>query len=170
MDDVERILATYWLRSSISDHSADGPNDAATPASNLQAAAKSKARRTPYRLAAGEPASRGNALDAEQLANDIKGHPAFVKIKSKVLDVKGDWISKCKMVALIANAPITSGDVSRVLAVLRVKTSLPRLSEALSANSSDFLTRGASPVRYTMTSVAEDAFKAWLAETAKEAA
>jgi hypothetical protein len=167
IDDVERILAAYWHPRSNVDQSEGATGNAG----HQDLSGKRRTKRSQSKSTTGDPvSSRTEGLDAEQIANNIKIHPSFGQFKSKILSVKGDWISKCKMVALVANTPITSGDVGRVLTILRVKFSLPRLSEALSGNSADFLTQGVSPVRYTMTSVAEDEFKAWVGDVEKETA
>jgi len=167
--DVERILAAYWKppeAAARATNSMNGETDSLElPPGKVGPIRQSSAKRK--RAPAPSKASQSakldaDGIDAEQLANDIKMHDLYSEIRSKVLDVKGDWIHKCRAVALIAQKPITSGDVGRVMAVLRVKVSLPRLSEALSRNAGDFLTQGTSPVKYTMTTASEDAFKAWL--------
>lgn len=104
----------------------------------------------------------GRTIDAIELANRIKSDPRFEAINSKVLSLPANWINKCKMVALIADQPITSGDVKRVLDRLRIKSNLPTLSMALSQNSADFLTEGVNPVRYVFSKSATEAFERWL--------
>src|SRR5690606_24746373 len=112
----------------------------------------SRQRRTGAAGTASENASASsNSLNAEAIANELKSRPDFPKIRSKILDVPGDWINKCRMVAVAAGVPITSGDVHRVLTVLRIKSALPTLSRTLSGNASEFLTRGSNPVKYEMT-------------------
>ncbi|WP_131494591.1 hypothetical protein [Yoonia vestfoldensis] len=102
-------------------------------------------------------------LNAEELANNIKSNQHFDKIKSKILDKKGEWVTKCKMVAHFASAPITSGDVKRTMDAFRVKSELSTLSRALSNNSSLFLTKKeGSAVKYELTSSAEESFLDWL--------
>ena len=101
-------------------------------------------------------------INAQELANKIKGSEYFAKIKSQILDVKADWVSKCKLVAHFANEPITSGDVQRTMNALKVKNSLPTLSRTLSNNSDKFLTKGDNPVIYTLTGAAETEFLGWL--------
>jgi hypothetical protein len=98
------------------------------------------------------------ALDAMKIANAIKVRPDFDLINNKYLMVPGQWPDKCRLVALIADGPITSGDVRRVMEALKIKADLPTLSKALSANSTDFLTSGSNPVRYELTARAKAAF------------
>lgn len=121
-----------------------------------------RSRRTPKARAVGQAPLQSNALAASDLANAIKSRDDFATLRSKFLDVKGQWSDKCRMVAYVAERPISSGDVKRVLEALKVKAELPTISKALSTNASDFLTSGTSPVFYELTALAKTSFEQML--------
>ncbi|MET3898329.1 hypothetical protein ABIB57_002278 [Devosia sp. UYZn731] len=124
---------------------------------------RSKSKRKPP-SGGGDAGNKSVVLDAELTANKIKTDQRFSAIKTKILDVGNEWISKCKLVALVSGEPVTSGDVYRVLTQLRIKSALSTLSKTLSGNSTDFLTTGSNPVKYELTAAAQQAFEKWLAD------
>ncbi|MGZ9812218.1 hypothetical protein ACXN5S_17280 [Pseudoroseicyclus sp. H15] len=99
-----------------------------------------------------------SSVDAEAIANTIKQRDDFSRIQSQILNKAGLWTEKARLVAFIVDEKITSGDVTRVLGALRVKSSLPTVSKALSGISGEFITEGTSPVFYTMTDRARTEF------------
>jgi hypothetical protein len=159
--DVEAILSGYWLPQDALQNDEETSAGNADPTPTQQKRASKKTRRPPAQ-AASTRAEKANAVDAEAVANAIKTHQLFPQIRAKVLDVPGEWINKCRVVALVSGMPITSGDVHRTMSILRVKSVLSTLSKTLSNNSSDFLTHGSNPVSYTLTSTAEQNFQGWL--------
>jgi len=115
----------------------------------------------------GKPASGAETrLDANDIANKIKTHERIQEIKEKILDVKADWKSKCLLVAWIADVPINSGDVYRVLHELRIKSTLPALSTALSGNSTDLITQPGpnNSTLYLLTATAKTVFEEFLSK------
>jgi hypothetical protein len=156
-DEVETILEAYWLPSLAS---ATGSSEEASVAPSPPPRASSRGKRQDGPASGSR--SKAPTIDPTKIANDLKVRSDFQSIKSKILDVPSDWINKCRLVALLADGPITSGDVHRVLNQLRIKNSLPTLSRTLTENSQEFLTNGSNPTKYTLTEAAEAAFKRWL--------
>lgn len=159
------VLEKYW------NPLAPAPEDQRAPAEEAgksppKKAKPKRAKKAPVGAAATSVA--GVSIDAQALSNKIKTDEHFAAVKAKVLDRKGDWVSKCKMVAYFAGEPITSGDVRRTMDAFKVKNSLPTLSKALSGNSDQFLTTGDNPVKYELTSIAESDFLNWLTKTENE--
>ncbi|MBY5987633.1 hypothetical protein [Roseovarius atlanticus] len=115
----------------------------------------------------GESDNNTSQLNGLEIANAIKERTDFGQIKAKILDVQGQWKEKCMLVAVVADSPINSGDVKRVMDALRIKSSLPTLSKTLSNNSTEFLTRNGpkNSTLYTVTGAAKDAFMTRLNET-----
>jgi hypothetical protein len=121
--------------------------------------AETKARlRRPKSNASKATQSEG-LIDASALANEIKSSDSFEVYDKKILSIIGKWTDKARLVAYLADKPITSGDVRRVMQALRVKTDLPSVSKALSGISAEFLTEGTNPVTYTMTARARRDFE-----------
>lgn len=160
--EVTEILSKYWVAA---DTGAVAKIDEGTD--HVETTKPKPPKSRPKRSNTGVVSQADSAVrassDAEKVANDIKSHADFAILKAKVLDVQGDWINKCRMVAMVAGVPITSGDVHRVLTTLRIRSVLSTLSRTLSGNSTEFLTKGSNPVKYEMTSAAEDNFRRWLA-------
>lgn len=154
-DEVETILEAYWVPTlaSVTGQKEHEPEVAgATPV-------RSKGGKRPSAVAS--PKER--SVDPTKLSNELKSRPDFLLIKQKVLDAPSDWINKCRLVAVLVDGATTSGDVHRVLNILRIKNSLPTLSRTLADHSQDFLTSGANPTKYTITEAAKTAFLTWLA-------
>lgn len=165
IEDALVLLASYW--SPIQETKAADEAFETAEQQKIDPTLNSPKRPKKPRASNGsKPASAStHAIDAQSLANKIKTDNQFSIIKEKILDVKGDWLMKCKMVAYFANESITSGDVKRTLDALRIKSSLPTLSKTLSSNSDKFLTKGERPEKYELTSAAEESFKKSLVAT-----
>lgn len=163
--EVDTVLTRYWLPVVVEPEEDDEVPDPG-PSSESEKSKKTRSQKArPKRVAtAGGDSGPKNSIDPEQIANGIKTHAQFSAIKTKILDEPGDWINKCRLIALLAEEPITSGDVQRSLNVLRIRSALSTLSTTLSSNSTEFLTTGSNPVKYRMTSSAESAFKKWLTD------
>lgn len=111
--------------------------------------------------AASQPKDEPN-IDAEQFANQLKANGQFTSLWKAVLNTTGNWTDKARLVAFFAERPITSGDVKRVMDALKVKSTLPAISKALSATSSEYLTTGSNPVSYELTATAREKFQGYL--------
>lgn len=159
LEEIQKVLTDFWLPV-FEGNSAYLGQPSQKPA-EVDRPKKKRQKRPSTARSDGENYNKQN-LDGAEIANRIKTHPEFSKIKAKILDVPADWINKCKLVAYIANEPITSGDVHRTLQKLKIKSNLPTLSRNLSSNNSDFLTEGENPVKYDLTVHAKTNFETWL--------
>jgi hypothetical protein len=159
LQEVEVLATRFWpALQSFAGTSGDAP--LSTPPAHNRAERVRKATKSRKPDTSGQ---QDDGVDASAIANSIKARADFDLINSKILLVQGQWPDKCRLVAWIAERPITSGDVRRVMEALKIKVDLPTLSKALSANSSDFLTSGSNPVRYELTARAKMAFEQGLA-------
>lgn len=156
LEEIKSILENYWEPTIQTLKSAPR-------ASSKNAESNSKPSRSKQKKS-GKTKNENEQLQvsAQELANVIKTHALFEQMKAKVLDVTGDWLNKCRLVAYCSEEAITSGDVKRVMDAFKIKSNLPTLSNALSKNNSEFLTVGDNPVKYTQTSNASSAFEEWL--------
>lgn len=168
LSEVLEVLSTYWN---------GGAREAATEESEEIGGSTEKERegtRRPKKPRSSKklnpqskPASGVETrLDANAIANKIKTHARIQEIKEKILDVKADWKNKCLLIAWIADVPINSGDVHRVLHELRIKSTLPALSTALSGNSTDLITQPGpnNSTLYLLTATAKSAFEEFLSK------
>lgn len=159
LEEVETLAARFWPALQSYEGSADESPPAATGPSG-----RTERNRKPGKVRKPEASiQHDDALDASGIANAIKSRTDFDLINTRILLVPGQWPDKCRLVAWIAERPITSGDVKRVMEALKIKADLPTLSKALSSNSTDFLTSGTNPVRYEFTARARIAFEQSLA-------
>ncbi|WP_298679922.1 hypothetical protein [uncultured Lentibacter sp.] len=159
LQEAQALLDAYWKPQPKAHSVANSKNEAAPPLAPKKSRAK-RAKSAPTGAAATSAGSI--SINAQELANKIKTSENFAKIKSRILDVKADWVTKCKLVGHFADEPITSGDVHRTMDALKVKNSLSTLSTTLSNNADKFLTKGDNPVKYELTSAAETEFLNWL--------
>ena len=166
--EVLEVLANYWNPATNETGSEDGEEGGPLVDPERQTKRKTRKNRNAKKPSG---ATKGGAngetrLDANALSNSIKAHPKFQEIKEKILDVKADWKTKCLLVAWIADVPISSGDVHRVLQELRIRVGLPQLSTALSINSTEFLTEPGpnNSTNYLLTASAKKAFEEFLSK------
>lgn len=159
LQEVESLAARFWPAL----QSFEGPAVEAPASAPVGTVRAERPRKSTKSRKADVPVQHDDGLDASGIANAIKARADFDNINAKILLVPGRWPDKCRLIAWIAERPITSGDVRRVMEALKIKADLPTLSKALSSNSTDFLTSGTSPVRYELTSRAKLAFEQSLA-------
>ncbi|MDJ0825594.1 MAG: hypothetical protein QNJ16_08835 [Rhodobacter sp.] len=165
LEEVKAILSDYWKpiaekANANVKHVVEAPEGKPTEKPNKPR----KRRKSLPKKAVSSSDDSGSQLDATDLSNQIKVRSDFSAIKKKILDVKGQWKEKCILVAVVADAPISSGDVKRVMDELRIKSSLPTLSRTLKNNSSEFLTQGGpnNSTLYTVIDTAKSEFLEWL--------
>lgn len=160
LSELQAILSEYWLP--VIDSLSAPEQQPSLPPRQTEASSRNPSRkRKPSRARTpDENGAQSSQLDATDLANGIKQRPDFESIKNRILDVSGKWKDKCMLVAVVADAPISSGDVKRVMEVLRIKASLSTLSRTLSDNSADFLTQAGTnnSTLYTVTETAKSKF------------
>lgn len=159
LEEVETLAVHFWPALQ-SFQGPAGESSASAPAGAIRV---ERPRKSTKARKPDAPVQYDEGLDAASIANAIKARADFDNINAKILLVPGRWPDKCRLIAWIAERPITSGDVRRVMEALKIKADLPTLSKALSSNSTDFLTSGTSPVRYELTSRAKLAFEQSLA-------
>lgn len=165
--EARMILDDFWKLVEVSDK----VTDSVAPASDttvVQRQNKPTPKRAKRKSNVSGAAANSKAqvtIDPQKLANEIKSHHHFTAVKSKIIDKKGEWLNKCKMVGYFASEPITSGDVKRLMDVFRLKCNLPTVSNTLSNNTSEFLTEGDNPVKYDLTGPAREEFEKWLKST-----
>lgn len=160
LTEVQTILSEYWQlgAESLPDIEKE-PNEQDRKKEAFKK--KNVTKRRPARLKSADANGvQPGQMDANDLANNLKKRPDFINIKRKILDISGKWKDKCMLVAVVADSPISSGDVKRVMDVLRIKSSLPTLSRTLSGNSSEFLTESGpnNSTLYTVTESAKEKF------------
>jgi|GEM_PF-4917636 len=167
LGDALSIMEKYWKPNSVITEAR-----AATVTEDHKAKTEKKPQRKRKKATkitgAATAAKAAISIDAQELSNKIKSDIRFSAVKSKILDKKGDWLSKCKMVAYFAEEPITSGDVQRTMEAFKIKSALPSLSRALSSNTTEFLTQGENPVKYDLTAPSIEAFENWLSDNSDE--
>jgi len=103
-------------------------------------------------------------FDHVGLANIIKQSEKFPVLKTKFLIPPRNWYSKAKFVMFFAQQPLSSGDIERTLTSFGVKTDLPAISKALSANKADLIIDTSSTYkRYSLGLAEIEKFKDELA-------
>jgi len=168
IEEVLQILETYWAPTG--EEIAEGAEPKGTPIQDHETAstrkpAKKRTRSTGSKGASGRKSGESDNFDEHDFANKLKTHPLFANMQRKALNLKGKWIEKGKCICLVAEEPIHTGHVRRVLQALKLQASAPRLSEAFSRNNSEFLTSGSNPVLYEFTAPAREEFEKWLEQS-----
>lgn len=160
-DDVDGMLGVWWekvlsLPDSLEKSAADDPIEASS--AKKSRVSKSRSRRAPK-----QDTTDSQKFDANALANRIKQLPNAEVLTQHVWHEK-DTYNKVALVCLLAEQPLTSGDIHRVLTSLQIKIDLPRVSTTLKKNATKFLNSaprklgGAAP-RYELTSAAAGALR-----------
>lgn len=168
LSEIEAILAEYWKPLIDNAYPIESDEGKAVVSEGASKGSRTKRKSSKPKSSKPKAASNGdglsNALDANDLANKIKQREDFEAINTKVLKVNGDWLNKCLLVAVVAGTKISSGDVHRVMGVLKIKSSQPTLSRALSTNGSYFLTEHGSG-NTTSTEIAKENFNKYLSSS-----
>jgi hypothetical protein len=161
--DVDSLLERWWQEHhSLTDTEAtDGDTSAPTLLKQ-----KKKRPRSALKDAVSDA---DGAFDPNAMANQIKEHQSFDLIAKKIVHARGDRYNKIALVLWIAEKPLTSGQIHRVLEALDVRISLPNVSDTLKANMSKFLTSvqrraGGPPANYRLSAQAKADFEKWLAQ------
>lgn len=99
------------------------------------------------------------------IANKVKEHDRFDQIEKKLLLADGVPAKKVALVCQVADKPLTSGQIHKVLKELGIRIGLPQVSRVL--KSTDFLTTdarklGGKPPQYSLTAKARAEFETWL--------
>ncbi len=100
----------------------------------------------------------------ETLANAIKVDADFGKLNKRFIIGKAALIDRCKLILHFSEKPLSSSNILRVLTRLSVRSDLPAISKALSANKTQFITNGTSPVLYDFTAGTREEFRKKLSE------
>lgn len=162
--DVDALLEAWWSNDGAVDRG-QATADSESPLPRSKSGKSGKRPRLPRKEAASEN-EEPEQLNANGIANQIKESERFDLITQKILHATGDYYNKAAFVCWFVNAPLTSGQVHKVLIALHVRVVLPRISEAFKKNMGSFITSGTrgvgKAITYQLTSKARADFEKWL--------
>jgi hypothetical protein len=165
--DVTTLLAQWWKPAGGTDSADEDEGDRAGEGNGATgkvraARPRKKAPRARPPAAPSGSATDANGIDTTVFANDVKSSPLFPKIEQKIILGNASNFQKFAFVQWFLKRPITSGDAQKALTALRMRIALPRLSEAISRNSTSLLTVNVGgKVKYELTSLAIADFEKW---------
>ncbi|MCK4624519.1 MAG: hypothetical protein KAV00_04355 [Phycisphaerae bacterium] len=115
--------------------------------------------------------SKANAVDITAIVNRLKDQENYTLIQDRVLHKKDLW-NKMRMVFLLVDDYLTSGDIHKVIAALDVKVSLSSVSIKMKDMIGSLLTSaprkaGGAPTRYKLSGPAKSSAQKWFNETLK---
>lgn len=169
ISDVEKLLTDWWHKGTHVDDANDDEEegDEEDDTSTDESGGKKRTRkRTRSQPATGDGAVR-QTFDATAFSNKVKQDKKFAIIKSKIIIGSPTVWRKTAFVFWYANKGLTSGDITRCLIALGIRTDLPAISKAINANKENFTLsgkreRGGGAVHYTLTEAARHEFEEWL--------
>jgi hypothetical protein len=162
-DDIESILDKYWKRSAAAGQfeEPEEETDEETPAAKKKGTRR--VRKAPKDKKDAPPTDPN--LEPHAVANRVKDDANFDRIQKKILHVSADYVNKAAFVLWFVDAPLTSGQIHRILQALDVRAPLSQISTALKNHR--FITSGqrksgGAPVAYRLTGRAKSDFEEWL--------
>jgi hypothetical protein len=165
--DVEAMIEKWWP-SLISQEIEENESEQKTSSKRTSSTKRLSRPKAP----SSKPSDEAGSFDVNALANLIKEHESSEAIVEKIINAKGDYFHKVALVLWVADEPLTSGQIHKVLEALDVKIDLPSVSKALKNNSANFITSsqrkaGGKPSDYRLTAKAKVEFESWLNTPAK---
>jgi len=153
----ELLVATLGLEQGLEMAGGDEKRD--------RAPAKKKSKRAGRAVPRDEETPAGR--EPQEVVNQLKQRADFEKISAIVFHKRDLW-NKVRLLLLQAEEGMTSGEVTKVLHGLNVKTSLSSVSRSLKENSSSLLSAEARKVglhpRYRLSAPARTEALKWLDE------
>ncbi len=158
LEEVQEILGQWWKPESFDDDEVD--DDGESPAKPDAKPAKARKRRQARKVDNG---SVKDTFDPRLIANAVKEDAKFETFREKIILGNPNRTHRAKFVIWHADAPMTSGQVQKVLQALDVKIDTSTVSRGLSSARSDFITsEGTFGSEYKLTARARAEFEAWL--------
>ncbi len=170
-EDVAEFLEKWWTPEAQSNEDEDTTIVRDSSSHNSKRTKKRKtSRESSGGIAADKPSDPDR--DPNKIANDVKQDAKFSVIEQRIILAPGDIYNKVAFICWFVGRPLTSGDIYRALVALSIKIDLPRVSNILKKNMSNFLTSskrisGGKPAEYTLSAKAKSDFETWLSSSAK---
>ncbi|PZN96007.1 MAG: hypothetical protein DCF29_23940 [Alphaproteobacteria bacterium] len=156
--EVHQILDKWWTFESSSDGDPDD-EESLSPKAEVKSG-KSRQRKSPRKA---ENGGTKDTFDPRTIANAIKEDSRFDQFREKIILGNPNRTLRAKFVLWHADAPMTSGQVQKVLQALDVKIDTSTVSRGLSSARSDFITaEGTFGPEYKLTARARAEFEGWL--------
>lgn len=163
LDEVKGLLTEWWkpTGSGAEPDEADEADGDEAEGKKRAPKARKKTPRSKAPAASGGTADAGG-MDVTAFANSVKSSKLFPKIEQKIILGSANNYQKLAFVQWFLKEPITTGEAQKALTALRMRIALPRLSEALSRNSTNFLSVNVGgKQKYELTSLAVSEFEKW---------
>lgn len=165
--DVDDLLNRWWQGSSDTTPGDDDDHDDEDGSTDRPSAKRPRAKTRRNQKRSTEPTNSDSSFDANSIVNEIKERDQFDAIERKIVRVAGERYNKIALTLWIVDAPLTSGQIHRILESLDIRISLSAVSTTLKTNMSKFITsaqrrKGGPPATYRLTATAKAEFEKWL--------